>query len=41
MAGPLSTWKATPAEIGFQNGYLLAPEIEDLLKVVALEEMPR
>ena len=26
-----------PAEIGFQHGYLLAPEIEDILKVVALE----
>ncbi len=28
-----------PAEIGFQHGYLLAPEIGDMLKVVALEEM--
>ena len=27
-----------PAEIGFQNGYLLSAEIEDLLKVVTLEE---
>lgn len=27
-----------PAEIGFQHGYLLAPEIEDMLKVTALEE---
>jgi hypothetical protein len=27
-----------PSEIGFQNGYLFAPEIEDLLKVVMLEE---
>jgi len=26
-----------PAEIGFQHGYLLAPDIEDILKVVALE----
>jgi Phospholipase B len=26
-----------PAEIGFQNGYLLAPEIEDLLKVTQAE----
>jgi hypothetical protein len=26
-----------PSQIGFQNGYLLAPEIEDLLKVVMLE----
>ncbi|MFZ0477874.1 MAG: C45 family peptidase [Terriglobales bacterium] len=28
-----------PAEIGFQNGYLLAPEIEDVMKVVAAEEL--
>jgi len=27
-----------PSEIGFQNGYLLSAEIEDLLKVVTLEE---
>jgi hypothetical protein len=27
-----------PADIGFQHGYLLAPEIEDMLKVVALEQ---
>ncbi|MGB9236754.1 MAG: C45 family peptidase [Terriglobales bacterium] len=27
-----------PAEIGFQHGYLLAPEIEDLLKVTAAEQ---
>ena len=27
-----------PAEIGFQNGYLLSAEVEDLLKVVTLEE---
>lgn len=30
--------QGTPAEIGFQNGYLLTPEIEDLLKVLALEQ---
>jgi len=30
--------QGTPSEIGYQNGYLLAPEIEDLLKVTALEE---
>src|SRR6204780_2119303 len=30
--------QGTPHEIGFQNGYLLAPEIEDILKVVILEE---
>jgi hypothetical protein len=29
--------QGTPHEIGFQNGYLLAPEIEDTLKVTALE----
>src|ERR1700722_20098795 len=29
--------QGTPHQIGFQNGYLLAPEIEDTLKVVALE----
>jgi hypothetical protein len=29
--------QGTPHEIGFQNGYLLAPEIEDMLKVVMLE----
>jgi Phospholipase B len=28
--------EGTPAEIGFQHGYLLAPEIEDLQKVVVL-----
>src|SRR5690349_5616766 len=28
----------TPHEIGFQNGYLLAPEIQDLLNVVMLEQ---
>jgi hypothetical protein len=27
-----------PAEIGFQHGYLMAAEIEDMLKVVALEQ---
>jgi len=27
----------TPHEIGFQNGYLLAPQIQDLLQVVMLE----
>jgi hypothetical protein len=30
--------QGTPHQIGFQNGYLLAPEIEDTLKVVILEE---
>jgi Phospholipase B len=29
--------EGTPAEIGYQHGYLLAPEIEDLHKVFALE----
>jgi hypothetical protein len=29
--------EGTPHEIGFQNGYLLAPEIEDTLKVTILE----
>ena len=29
--------QGTPHEIGFQNGYLLAPEISDMLKVVVLE----
>jgi hypothetical protein len=29
--------QGTPHEIGFQNGYLLAPEIQDLLRVVTLE----
>lgn len=28
----------TPHQIGFQNGYLLAPEIQDLLQVVMLEQ---
>src|SRR3984957_19222032 len=28
--------EGTPAEIGFQHGYLLAPEIEDAHKVIAL-----
>ena len=30
--------QGTPHEIGFQNGYLLAPEIEDGLKVTILEQ---
>ena len=30
--------EGTPAEIGFQNGYLLAAEIEDMIKVTALEQ---
>ena len=30
--------EGTPAQVGFQHGYLLAPEIEDMLKVSALEE---
>jgi len=29
--------QGTPREVGFQNGYLLAPEIGDMLKVVKLE----
>ncbi len=29
--------QGTPHEVGFQNGYLLAPEIEDAIKVVKLE----
>jgi hypothetical protein len=29
--------QGTPHQIGFQNGYLLAPEIDDTLKVVMLE----
>ena len=29
--------QGTPHQIGFQNGYLLAPEIEDTLKVIILE----
>jgi hypothetical protein len=29
--------QGTPHEIGFQNGYLLAPEIDDMMKVVILE----
>jgi hypothetical protein len=29
--------QGTPHQIGFQNGYLLAPEINDMLKVVMLE----
>src|SRR5208283_3997353 len=30
--------QGTPHQIGFQNGYLLAPEVEDILKVIILEE---
>lgn len=30
--------QGTPHQIGFQNGYLLAPEIRDLLQVVMLEQ---
>jgi hypothetical protein len=30
--------QGTPHQIGFQNGYLLAPEIEDILKVTMLEQ---
>ena len=30
--------EGTPAEIGYQHGYLLAPEIEDGWKVIVLEE---
>ena len=30
--------QGTPAEIGFQHGYLLAPEIEDALKVTIFEQ---
>jgi hypothetical protein len=29
--------EGTPSEIGFQHGYLLAPEIEDAQKVIALD----
>jgi hypothetical protein len=29
--------EGTPHQIGFQNGYLLAPEVADMLKVAALE----
>jgi Phospholipase B len=29
--------QGTPHQIGFQNGYLLAPEIEDILRVTILE----
>jgi hypothetical protein len=28
--------EGTPSEIGFQHGYLLAPEIEDAQKVIVL-----
>ena len=39
---PVNGWtyvrlEGTPAEIGFQNGYLLAPEIQDLEKVFSIE----
>jgi hypothetical protein len=30
--------QGTPHQIGYQNGYLLAPEIDDFLKVVILEQ---
>ncbi len=30
--------QGTPHQIGFQNGYLLAPEIQDFLKVTVLEQ---
>ncbi len=30
--------EGTPHQIGFQNGYLLAPEIDDFLKVTILEQ---
>ncbi len=30
--------QGTPHQIGYQNGYLLAPEIEDYLKVTTLEQ---
>jgi hypothetical protein len=30
--------QGTPSEIGYQHGYLLAPEIEDALKVTVLEQ---
>src|SRR5450755_486983 len=30
--------QGSPHQIGFQNGYLLAPEIEDTLKVTILEQ---
>ena len=33
--------EGTPAEIGFQHGYLLAPEIEDAHKVIVLGPDPR
>jgi hypothetical protein len=31
--------QGTPHQIGFQNGYLLAPEIDDALKVTVLEQI--
>jgi len=30
--------QGTPSQMGFQHGYLLAPEIEDALKVTVLEQ---
>jgi hypothetical protein len=36
-AGSRSTWKARPGEIGFQHGYLLAPEIQDNLQGISTE----
>lgn len=41
---PQNNWifvhlQGTPGTIGFQNGYLLEPEIVDLQKVIALEEL--
>jgi len=30
--------EGSPSEIGFQHGYLLAPELEDALKVTILEQ---
>lgn len=43
MRPPQDNWtlvhlQGTPSQIGFQNGYLLAPRIEDFLKVVRLEQ---
>ncbi len=32
--------EGTPAEIGFQHGYLLAPEIQDAVHAVAFEFKP-
>ncbi len=33
----MSTSPGRPSQIGFQHGYLLAPEIEDALQVEKLE----